>query len=299
MSHRILPLLLVFVIATAVAMQAESTDFLPAGTLLSCTMDEPNFSAKTAEVGDPVLCYLGMTAFSGRTLFPRGASLGGHLADANKPGHFFGKGSLSLEFDRLIMPGEGIFPLSAKVVAVPHYKIARNGKINGKGHPKRDAVEWMIPILWPVKVLTLPARGPYPALKGETRLTLRLMEDVALPTQRATNRVPMPPWAHPTSFTPVSSMGSDFHLMNATVQEVELPQHRPQDETLIVLKNRSAYLVESYRLDHEVLRCVFHDGTERAFGLSELDFPSTIDINHQRGIGIVLEMTSTPQIQSQ
>jgi hypothetical protein len=30
---------------------------VPAGTLLQCTMDEPNFSSATAAVGDPVLCH--------------------------------------------------------------------------------------------------------------------------------------------------------------------------------------------------------------------------------------------------
>ena len=30
---------------------------LPAGTLLQCTLDEPNFSSATAEVGDPILCH--------------------------------------------------------------------------------------------------------------------------------------------------------------------------------------------------------------------------------------------------
>ena len=32
---------------------------LPAGTLLRCTLNEPNLSSKTAEVGDPVVCPLG------------------------------------------------------------------------------------------------------------------------------------------------------------------------------------------------------------------------------------------------
>ena len=31
---------------------------VPAGTLLRCTMSEPNFSSATAQVGDPVLCHL-------------------------------------------------------------------------------------------------------------------------------------------------------------------------------------------------------------------------------------------------
>jgi len=37
----------------------------------------------------------------------------------------------------------------------------------------------------PAENVTLPSLGPYPTLKGETRLTLRLMEDVAIPTVAA------------------------------------------------------------------------------------------------------------------
>ena len=37
---------------------AKAQDILvPAGTLLRCTMDEPNFSSKTADIGDPVICH--------------------------------------------------------------------------------------------------------------------------------------------------------------------------------------------------------------------------------------------------
>jgi len=30
---------------------------VPAGTLLRCTLDEPNFSSATADIGDPVICH--------------------------------------------------------------------------------------------------------------------------------------------------------------------------------------------------------------------------------------------------
>jgi len=30
-------------------------------------------------------------------------------------------------------------------------------------------VEWLIPPLWPWKILMLPAKGPRPALKGEAQ----------------------------------------------------------------------------------------------------------------------------------
>jgi hypothetical protein len=39
----------------------------------------------------------------------------------------------------------------------------------------------MLPPLWPWKVLMLPARGPRPALKGETAVTMRIMDDVVIP----------------------------------------------------------------------------------------------------------------------
>jgi len=60
----------------------------------------------------------------------------------------------------------------------------------GRGHPKRDAVGWAIPVLWPVKILTLPARGPRPTLKGEVRITLRLLEDVEVPATVIASRTP-------------------------------------------------------------------------------------------------------------
>src|SRR5215510_3943075 len=190
--------------ASAIAANAVAKEeMIPAGTLLRCTLDEPNFSAKTAQAGDPVLCHLGPISTFGHSVFPRGAMLSGHLQDSKDPGHFFGKGWLQLEFDRIIMPGAEVLPLSAKIIAAPHLKTDREGKIKGGGHPKRDIVEWMIPVLWPIKLLTLPARGPYPALKGEARLTMRLMEDVVVPlpvTARAS--VPSPPWATPTQYIP-------------------------------------------------------------------------------------------------
>jgi hypothetical protein len=61
----------------------------------------------------------------------------------------------------------------------------------------------MIPVLWPIKIINLPRRGPYPALKGESRLTIKLMEDVIVPaTLPARAAVPSPPWAQPTSYIP-------------------------------------------------------------------------------------------------
>jgi hypothetical protein len=81
---------------------------VPAGTLLHCTLDEPNFSSATAAVGDPVLCYLRSLQQFGRTIFPRGSYLQGHLEAAKEPGHFFGKGFLQIQFDRIGLPAKAI-----------------------------------------------------------------------------------------------------------------------------------------------------------------------------------------------
>jgi len=153
---------------------------VPAGTLLQCTMSEPNFSSATASVGDPVLCHLKSFQEFGRTVFPRGSMLAGHLEEEKDPGHFVGKGYLKITFDRVIVP-TGDVPLPAKVIAAKGFKVDKQGDIKGKGHAKRDVVEWMIPPLWPWKVLMLPARGPRPTLKGEEPMQLRLMDDIVVP----------------------------------------------------------------------------------------------------------------------
>ncbi len=51
---------------------------LPAGTLLKCTLNEPNLSSATIAVGDPVLCHLHSVTEFGQQAFPRGSYLVGH-----------------------------------------------------------------------------------------------------------------------------------------------------------------------------------------------------------------------------
>ena len=63
----------------ALAIHAQDL-LVPAGTLLQCTLDEPNFSSATAAIGDPVLCRL-------RTMRVRPGRLspGQHVVDTWKP----------------------------------------------------------------------------------------------------------------------------------------------------------------------------------------------------------------------
>jgi hypothetical protein len=81
----------------------------------------------------------------------------------------------------MVIEPDAVVPLDARVVAVPGYNVDMYGRILGKGHAVRDTIEWMIPILWPIDLINLPRRGPRPTLKEETRLTLKLMDDLAVP----------------------------------------------------------------------------------------------------------------------
>ncbi len=167
---------------------------VPAGTLLRCTLDEPNFSSATADIGDPVICHLNSLREFGQSVFPRGSYLGGHLEADKEPGHFVGKGYLKLEFDRIGFSSTDVL-VPSKVIAAKGYKVDRHGDILGRGHPKRDVVEWLIPPLWPWKIITLPARGPRPTMKGESQVTVRLMDDIQIPRQLAQSS-----YVRPTSY---------------------------------------------------------------------------------------------------
>jgi hypothetical protein len=179
--RRISAYLILSMVFLGLQANAQAQDILvPAGTLLRCTLDEPNFSSATADIGDPVVCHLSSLREFGQNVFPRGSYLGGHLEADKEPGHFVGKGYLKLEFDRIGFPSSDV-PVPSKVIAAKGYKVDRHGDIVGRGHATRDVVEWLIPPLWPWKILVLPARGPRPTLKNEEQITVRLMDDIQVP----------------------------------------------------------------------------------------------------------------------
>jgi hypothetical protein len=220
--------------------------------------------------------------------------LGGHLQDYKAPGHFFGKGWMSIEFDRMILPGAEVLPLSSKIISAPHLKTDPQGEIHGKGHPKRDAVLWLVPIFWPVKIFTLPARGPYPALKGETRLSLRLMEDVEVPFATARNSVPAPPWASPSSsyrsnspsYQPASNtVQGRPAVQRLTYSQPETSQPAANEPvTLIATQQGTALLARHYWVEGTNIHCVSQDGSERDVPLSMVDLAQTVKLNQERNV---------------
>lgn len=298
------PLIALVVVALAMLATAGSAcgqDLLvPAGTLLQCTMNEPNFSSATVSVGDPVLCHLKTLEEFGRPAFPRGAMLAGHLEKAKDPGHFWGKGYLKITFDRVIMP-YGDLPVPAKIISAKGYRVDKKGDIDGKGHAKRDVVEWMLPPLWPWKVVSLPMRGPRPTLKGEEPMQLRLMDDVSVPANLAYG--PMKPDKPPyATYYPSESgrnypvdldTGIGFRRQPAAGARVAQPASeqnvaadRPSGNpntgvvqlTALVLKSNEVYQVRLYHIDGDVFQFETIDGTRGAVDLNQIDWRKTTEM---------------------
>jgi len=288
----------------ALTLAASARDVVvPAGTLLQCTLNEPNFSSKTVAVGDPVLCNLrGVTVF-GQQAFPRGSYLVGHLEAAKDPGHFWGKGYLQLTFDRIGVPA-GDMPLEAKVIATRGYRVDKEGKIDGKGHATRDVVEWMIPPLWPWKVIMLPARGPRPTLKGETVLQLRLMDDVEVPELAQTFG---PGWhffgrqqnesyddAQANSVSPqLAVRGSEGVSVDA---QVSLARYDDAVSNLVTLPGMPVFIlntgtllaVSGYGYQDNRLTYTLVSGGSGVISTDEINWPATTRMNAKRGIRLSL-----------
>jgi hypothetical protein len=167
-----------------------SRQIVPAGSLINCTVSEAKLSSKTTGIGDPVLCQAGITTRNGSARLPFNTYLEGRFEDYKDPGHFVGKGWMELKFDRMVIEPRTVIPLDARVVDAPGYAVDQQGRILGKGHRTRDIVEWCIPILWPIDLLNLPRRGPRPTLKTETRLTLKVMDDMEVPITEDPDRDP-------------------------------------------------------------------------------------------------------------
>ena len=264
---------------------------VPAGTLLQCTMDEPNFSSKTAAIGDPVVCHLRTMQEFGKPVFPRGSMLGGHLEADKEPGHFVGKGYLKITFDRVILPN-GDLPVPAKVIQARGYKVDKEGDIDGKGHAKRDVAEWMLPPLWPWKVVALPMRGPRPTLKGEEPLELRLMDDIVIPRTLAygpaanSNR---PPWA--SSKKPSAMNEAQPGSVEPAVEKsVRATGSEPTPAgggepvarvTNLVLKSNAIYEVSKYRVNGDVLEFVELNGTRGAVDVNDVDWRKTTEMTSE------------------
>jgi hypothetical protein len=276
---------------------------IPAGALFQCTVSEPNFSSKTAELNDPLLCEVS----SSRWLLPSGTYLVGRLEEYRDPGHFIGKGWMQLSFDRIIM-SDRVVPLTAKVIHAPNLPVDRKGRIRGRGHAVRDAVEWSIPVLWPKDVLTLPMRGPRPALKSESRLTLKVMQDVVVPDVRLANSSVAPAstsWADRLWLRDISSVGDSHPPLGISQSNLGVAMPEPETQaaalasvervkrqspmTVLILKDGAMELASKYWFeDGQRIRFESADGIAKSIGLRDLDYNRTVQFNQERGIAFVI-----------
>jgi hypothetical protein len=300
-------LLALFLVCLQPAAKAQAT-LIPAGTLLHCTIDDPTISPKTAQVGDPVLCHLSQFTEFGHAAFPRGSYLAGHLEAAKQPGHFIGKGYLDIVFDHIGLPNTDS-DLNARIVAAQGQHVDKQGDIMGRGHAKRDVIEWMIPPLWPWKVITLPARGPQPKLNSEQMVTLKVMQDVELPrltaylspapSQYVAPRVEA--YAQPAS-GPVATQSSTgvYYLPPSTpaaAPPVSLGSAQPEVSsralTLVALKSETILPARDYWVAGRLLFYVLPDGSEASTDLNRIDWQRTTDLNAERGVRVTLRTMPT------
>ena len=306
-------LILIPCLGNTIAAQTPANEIVPAGTLLQCTLDEPNFSSRTVQIGDPILCHLGPVTTFGHSVFPRGADLGARFEEYRDPGHFFGKGWIELKFDRVLLPGAVTIPLSAKVISVPRLPVDREGKIHGRGHAKRDAVGWAIPVLWPVKVLTLPARGPRPTLKGETRITLRLLEDLEVPATVFASQSPSKPQTarlRPSGGVPKpwyagSTTPSMLSVTRAPIPKQEQPEAVRSSRffqdtsvpqlTWLILKDGTGYLARDYWVESGKLQFLTLDGERKMLPLSRMDLDETVRLNQERNVTFVIRLRDSSE----
>lgn len=278
----ILPALLACLILVPVSGHA-AEQLIPAGTLIQCTVTDPSISSKSIAVGDPVLCQISHFQLYGRPVFPYGSYLMGEFKEYKDPGHFVGKGWMDLEFDRLATPS-GEIPIEAKVVATPKYPVDSKGRIDGKGHPVRDAVEWSIPVLWPIDVLNLPRRGPRPVLKAESLLTLKMMDTVLVPDTMANPYEPSAPGGEsgPTLRRRPMSYGGGA----PAATQISAPVH-----PLTVLATYDGYtrLATRYWFQGGT-RVVYvaQNGNAYSFPIEHLDLSKTIALNQERGVNFVI-----------
>lgn len=294
-------------------------ELIPAGALIQCIISEPKLSSKTEAIGDPIVCQMSHAGRYGGSVLPYGSNVVGRFEEYKDPGHFVGKGWMELKFDRMVIEPNTVVPIDAKVVDVSGYNVNREGRILGKGHAKRDTIEWMIPVLWPIDVINLPRSGPRPTLKKETRLTLKVMDDFIVPGWEASQPGPSDaPRRLPSAYTPrrsdtnlppnpVAATNSSLTLVSS--QSLSPAQSAPPCGTPMVTNDmpssgsngqnaitlffrdgRPPVQIHNYMATSTRLYVL--DGNRCAIPVSQLDLDATGSVNRDAGIGFHVPVAS-------
>jgi hypothetical protein len=169
----------------------------------------------------------------------------------------------------------------------------------------------MLPPLWPWKVIMLPARGPRPKLKGETVLSLRLMDDVQVPQVAKTFG---PGWRFfgstpqnqsyldSQNTRPTLSLRGSVTTASAHVSaSVEVPQasyaslvSRPVSAgvatsgPVFILKTGTVLAVGNYQYQDGRITYTLASGGGGVLSTEDVDWSTTTQVNNQRGVRMTL-----------
>ncbi len=149
----------------------------------------------------------------------------------------------------------------------------------------------MIPVLWPIDLINLPRRGPRPVLKAETRLTLKIMDDIDVPTgpDLVRNDSGLAQRA-PTSYAaPVPVMPPPVQAPAPVVYENAPPMPPPSMPTLLVMRNGYGMYATNYWVQGNCIRYIAMNGAPVVMPMQQLDLQTTMYVNQQRGVSFSLD----------
>jgi hypothetical protein len=156
-------------------------------------------------------------------------------------------------------------------------------------------------VLWPIDLMNLPRRGPRPTLKAETRLTLKIMDDLVVPNPTPTQRDQYGfSQRAPVSYaTPPPQMAPVAPQPQPTSYYVAPPPPPVQQAVaavppVVVLVLRSGYNLYASRYWYDAggrVQYIAPNGARYYIAMQQLDFNATIDANRRNGLSFTVPVT--------
>ena len=156
------------------------------------------------------------------------------------------------------------------------------------------------PVLRPIDLINLPRRGPRPTLKAETRLTLKMMDDLVVPSATPTlhdqygfaQRAPVSYSAPPPQLAPVEPPPQPASYVAPPPPPVQQPIAAAPPPIVPVL--RSGYSLYAARYWYDAggrVQYIAPNGARYYIAIQQLDFNATIDANRRNGLSFTVPVT--------
>jgi hypothetical protein len=127
-------------------------------------------------------------------------------------------------------------------------------------------------VLWPIDLINLPRRGPRPTLKNESRITIKVMDDLVIPDMAPTvrNQYGFTERPEPISYA--------------------VPQQQEQQVPIIIVREGGNEEVSSYKYAGNGLLSVVRaqDGLRHYIHMVQVDITATVEANRENGINFTL-----------